>query len=57
MKQRLHGNKTILSSLAHKFSTYTTSKKITGLHDTEREKCQKKGFQRCDEPSEYSSKK
>ena len=55
-KYRLHENITILSSLAHVFFNYTTTKKVTDLHDAELDKRQRNKLQRLDDPPEYSSK-
>ena len=50
---RLHEDKTILNSIAHRVFIYTPSRNITNLLDDEREKHLTKVFQRLDHPIEY----
>ena len=56
IKCRLQEKIIILSSLAHGFFNYTTSKMVTKLHDAELAKGQPKTLKRLVEPLEYSSK-
>ena len=56
IKYRLREYITILSSKAHEFCNFTTSKIVTDLHDAQREKFQTRDFQSLDDPVENSSK-
>ena len=50
IKNRFHDYKTKLSSVAHGFCNYTTSKIVNDPHDAEREKRQQEKSQRLDDP-------
>ena len=57
VRYRLHENVTLKSSTAQRVFIYATPKMVTYLHENELGKCQKKSFQRLDDPTELSSKK
>ena len=45
-----------MSSIAHGFLKYPTTKTVIILNDAEQKKRQRKRFQRLEDPLEYSSK-